>query len=646
MSVSVTRLFSAVALLTVLVPGLLKAEPSYRTAARMAFDESSGRMILFGGITPPFTLGDSRNVRSHLAETWEFTGRRWVQLFPDVQPAGRASFAMVADTNRDRVLLFGGIGAAETLFNDTWSFQSGSWTEIETPNAPPARRQMGFTFDPIRDRFIVYGGFGADNTRLKDHWEFDGTTWTKIGGDGPDVANPMIAWDGTRNEVLLMGFATVGTEIKSVMYRRNGDAWQELTPEHKPACVGLGTMIWQSHNGRVLYPSGACTNGFGIAETWEWDGSDWTKLTVKGSQGEVYSYAAAWDPIRQETLLFGGSELSVERSDTFRYQDGVWTGVNGAFKPGPRSLMVFASDPERGSIWMFGGLNTGAELWQYQGGRWRRVTAPNAPATCVYPVGAWDTDRNRLVVLCQDSSTYEFDGTEWKTFANLDKKPKVRWWSSMAYDATLKKTVLYGGFDQFNFLKETWTWNGSTWTKVEGKSAMLRGLASMFYDPISKKTIIYGGIGRKNNESILIRHGDTWSFNGKDWVELTNVNSPPARYGALIATDPTDGRTHLFGGKNENEVFVGDHWVWDGSRWSQVNDTTAPSARMNGGMGWDPFSQRLVIFGGYSGLYYSDLWALDGAGWTVVRDDGRLNRPVTRPPAAGSRARIVGDRVQ
>lgn len=608
------------------------SQPSSRTSARLAFDPQIGRPVLFGGLTPLFVRGDQRNARDHLSETWEWTGRRWVQRYYENTPPPRAAFAMVTDTVNERILVFGGGTTDDAVLNDTWALQRGVWSRIETPAAPPARRLMGAAFDRQSGRMIIFGGSDGSTT-LRDTWEFDGQTWVQTGSNGPEVFNPTLVYDAARGETLMMGMATDGATL---MYRYTGSGWNRIEPAKLPECVNLTTMAFQEHNQKVLLAGGGCINGNALGKTWEWDGETWTELTVTGTIGGVVGHAMTYDPARSETLLFGGSEFGFDRNDTLRYRDGRWLRAPSSSTPGGRSLMVFETDPESGTIWMFGGLNALGDLWRYRFGNWERVVAPNQPSTCIFPAGTWDSDRDRLVIVCNDSSVHEWDGAEWKSFSNLDRKPPIAQWRMFEYDPKLKRSVLYGGgISQSSYYSnETWTWNGSTWTKVDSrKHPGYRGLSMMFFDETRQQIVLYGGIGRIDREGRLVRFADTWTFDGKDWVELPNVSSPPARYGALLGRDPETGLVHMFGGKDENEEFIDEHYTWDGTRWTLVAADTEPLSRQNGGLAWDYSLGHLTMFGGYAGYYLSDLWKLTEEGWRPIAEEGTRRRPAGRAPA-------------
>jgi len=196
----------------------------------MVYSAALHRLVLYGGST---SVDAGTKVAYDLNDTWEYTGVRWIQRFSAHNPGRRSAHVMVYDSNRNRILLFGG-RAGTAAFSDTWVYENNDWKKIETPNAPSARFLSGGTFDPIRDRFIIFGGngFSADlksTPALFDTWEFDGTTWTQRGGTGPTVHKPILAYDAARDQTLMLG---LNDKSETLMYQYDPAAtsWKQLTP--------------------------------------------------------------------------------------------------------------------------------------------------------------------------------------------------------------------------------------------------------------------------------------------------------------------------------------------------------------------------------------------------------------------------------
>src|SRR5262245_37060287 len=109
--------------------------PSAREGAAMAYDSAHQATMLFGGCANCPTQPDP--------VCWFWDGTAWVGFTSAVVPPARSSCAIAYDAARDRFVLFGGIGASNTLLNDTWEFDSAAvaWTQRTPATNPPARRQ-------------------------------------------------------------------------------------------------------------------------------------------------------------------------------------------------------------------------------------------------------------------------------------------------------------------------------------------------------------------------------------------------------------------------------------------------------------------------------------------------------------------------
>ena len=82
---------------------------------------------------------------------------------------------------------------------------------------------------------------------------------------------------------------------------------------------------------------------------------------------------------------------------------------------------------------------------------------------------------------------------------------------------------MFGGKNEYNYLDETWVWNGTTWSLAisgaqNGQGPAGRIGAQMAFDATSGKTILFGGISAGTNYPSL----DTWSFSGStlSWTKL------------------------------------------------------------------------------------------------------------------------------
>ncbi len=665
MSVTTLRRFLIVAALLLPAQALLAANPSARTGTRMAYDESTGYTVLFGGVTAV----DAGTILAYEpTDTWLWNGSRWLERYPAHNPFGRSSHVMVYDSARSQVVLFGG-RTQNTDLNDTWVFAHNDWAQITTSDAPSPRSVSGAAYDRARGRVVLFGGAlttvtttagGASSstvTNYYDTWEFDGTNWTKVADNGPNVVRPLLVYDEAHSQMLMIA-EDVNFVPAMYAYDSSAHTWNQITPATMPPCVNEAGVVYQRSSGTVLLVGGTCvTASFSsstVEDAWQWDGTTWTKVPTKTAIVRVTNQAIAYDANRNVTIEFGGTQAyGSPRSATYTFDPSVvdtandppayladWTFTDtNSSPPGPRSLAPMAADPVNRVVYMLNGLTDGGsftDFWMYQNGGWQKITADGTPA-CGTLFAAFDTDRSKLVAVCNDAGTFEWDGTAWKTFPDLKTKPPFRRFAAMVYDPSLRKTVLYGGWDEANYVNTTWLWDGTSWTEQKNNRAPSRSLTAMWFDPILKKTVLYGGIGRPNPQDRLDRYNDMWSLGNNGWTEIKPSTLPTTRYGAQVAVDPRNGHALLFGGLRldvdskglQKQVYANDLWEWDGSNWTQRTTGNTPPPRENGAMAFDYGRNDFVLFGGWAGYYLSDTWLLDGDTWTVIPERTGRQRSVT-----------------
>ncbi len=111
-----------------------------------------------------------------------------------------------------------------------------------------------------------------------------------------------------------------------------------------------------------------------------------------------------------------------------------------------------------------------------------------------------------------DTWFYDYTTNKWK-----EMKPKVsphgRIGHSMVYDKNIKRIVLFGGLDGYQFFNDVWIYdvNTNTWEQIAINSSMgpsPRAYAAMEFDPIRKRILLQGGLVYEQ-EGV---HGDFWEF--------------------------------------------------------------------------------------------------------------------------------------
>ena len=79
-----------------------------------------------------------------------------------------------------------------------------------------------------------------------------------------------------------------------------------------------------------------------------------------------------------------------------------------------------------------------------------------------------------------------------------------------------------------------------------------------------QRAVLFGGFDGTNYLA------DTWTWDGTTWTEQTPATSPPARAGATM--EYFDGQVVLFGGYNGTS-YLNDTWTWDGTTWTEQSGT-------------------------------------------------------------------------
>lgn len=213
------------------------------------------------------------------------------------------------------------------------------------------------------------------------------------------------------------------------------------------------------------------------------------------------------------------------------------------------------------------------------------------------------------------NQTWTWNGTDWTntgTGSVIDPNgPPGRTATIMSYDGT--NVMLFGGQGNpsVGMLNDTWTWNGTVWTKkTPATSPFARYQASSDYLS-GTGTVMFGGFG--GTGGVLT---ETWVWNGTNWTLQNPTTVPPGRVNHVMASGPS--YVLMFGGAGTNSYF-NDTWKYDGSNWTKLTPAISPSVRTDACMAYDTAHSRWVLFGGSNGSnYLNETWTFDGTTWTQV----------------------------
>ncbi|GAB5518892.1 MAG: hypothetical protein RhofKO_11430 [Rhodothermales bacterium] len=186
--------------------------PSARAEASMAYDQARQRLVLFGG----YRMEAGELVR--LGDTWEWDGETWA-LMSTNGPSPRNGAAMVYDSHREHIVLFGGSGAS----GETWTWTGTTWTLIEAAVAH-GRFNAAMAYDARQQVILRFGGWDGE-ARVGDTWTYDDTVWENVSTTGPDARNhAAMAYDAKRETLVLFG-GHDGPRVFGDTWEWSGEAW-------------------------------------------------------------------------------------------------------------------------------------------------------------------------------------------------------------------------------------------------------------------------------------------------------------------------------------------------------------------------------------------------------------------------------------
>ncbi|MBI1848955.1 MAG: IPT/TIG domain-containing protein [Planctomycetes bacterium] len=464
--------------------------PTRRFAPAMAFDAARGRTVLFGGYRGS----------GPLADTWLWDGTDWTLATPATSPSARSAHAMAFDSTNGRILLFGGIDPSGYV-SDTWEWDGATWIARSPAHSPYRRANAGLAHDPARARTVLYGGVACCHPDgMTDTWEWDGVDWAFVNPTqspgGGSLAS--LSADVARGRIVFhAGFG--------LTWEWDGTTWRLVLPPGTPPAQAYHALTFDSDHARTLLV-GFDRSG---TSTSEWDGSAWTRRHPTTSPPLKLWASLTYDARRHRAVRFGGRTpgSDIPTAETWEWDGVDWTQRFPATTPPARSSHATVFDPDRGVTVMFGGLDATyrefADTWEWNGNDWRLRTPTTSPPPHESHGMAYDSLRHEVVLFggrtngFEQSDTWEWNGSDWAQ-RNPTVSPPARGASPLAFDAARGLTVLFGGskpgIEQTDYLDDTWEWDGVTWTErtfVPRPGA--RDSHAMAYDSARSRVVLFGG---------------------------------------------------------------------------------------------------------------------------------------------------------
>jgi N-acetylneuraminic acid mutarotase len=285
----------------------------------------AGPVPRFPADAGPFTtlFGGNEWGVSDLSDTWIWNGTTWTET--NATGPSERSDTMLAPLG-GKLVLFGGQGDSDAGFgkfeSDTWTWDRGVWQQVAT-TGPSSR--AGASMASLAATVVLFGGHQDGYDGMSDTWTWDGTSWQQQNGAGPSERwwAVMAPLNGTLT--LFGGAADVSgpqDQLLDDTWTWDGSTWTELSVAGPPA---RSLAVMAPLGDKLVLFGGVGGNGDGVlGDTWTWDGTSWTELQVDGPPAR---FAAAMAPLGDKLVLFGGETAanSATLGDTWIWDGSAWT---------------------------------------------------------------------------------------------------------------------------------------------------------------------------------------------------------------------------------------------------------------------------------------------------------------------------------
>jgi Galactose oxidase, central domain len=524
------------------------------------------RMIVFGG--------SSDDSPSSLWALSLSGTPSWTQLEPEGQGPGlRHGARAIFDPGSDRMLLFGGYSVpGDTLANDVWSLSLTGppvWTRLFPSGTLPTRRTEGaVVYDSSRRRMVVFGGWPQNPEGLSDVWALsltDSLRWDEIhvGGDSiPALWGCAFAYDSTHDRLLILGGAHASPDHELwALQLGDSSTWSpiDVVGPRPTRRINARAVFDSERNQMVLF-------GGSSADTWELSlngAPAWTEIEHgdDGGPSPRLDHAAAYDSRRNSVLEYGGwCALFASGSELFRRNDLwqltfepriEWHSVVRDSAPPSLNRQSMIIDPVGDDLIMFGGsrdpflpfdVPMENRVWQLSlsgAEPWHVIEAGDGPTARCAHSAVYDRIRRRMIVFggrdafttYEDAWALSLDGVpRWEHLEVQGAGPGARSGHSAVYDPVGDRIVMFGGSDGIALHDDTWqltlsgipTWSPiitSTHPRPQAAGAM------MAYDSRRQRLVLFGSDGLNEGAP-----GETWVLPlapESDWMRATIAGVSP-----------------------------------------------------------------------------------------------------------------------
>jgi hypothetical protein len=593
------------------VPGT--PAPSGRKAAAAAYDSQRHRLIVFGGY--PKYPNDVGTADQYFDDVWalDLATNLWTQLAPTgTPPAPRTGASAIYDSSHDRLIVFGG-GNGGSQYNQVWQLSLAGtpvWTLLTPSGTPPAPRSYHMAvFDAERQRMILFGGYSYNGTSFGDTWELS-----------------------------LSG----------------APAWSAMSFAISPSARFRAGMAMDPGRDRLILYGG--WGGINRSDTWtlSLEGTpQWTPITTTHLPPGRSEVSLAYDAANDRMVSFGGNNGQPQSDTWILLLSGAgapdWMNAASSDPPSPRYGHSSIYDPVAERVVIFGGFTAPNSGWgEHSRQSWALNDGPNA-WTLLNDPGELPSLRARNHTVVRDpianrfisfggerpqgpqgwlsNQLHSFDTVtnQWVPISAQGPSPTPRYAHRAVWDHIRDRMLVFGGWDSA-YLGELWEYRRRpipAWTQLFTNGAQPAGRMAhgMVFDVARDRLVIFGGT--EGQSGVLVPMGDVWTLplsgpGAMTWHLESPTGTPPSpRWGHVMVMDGDRDRALVFGGEEystetTNDLFALD-LASDPPAWSLLESAAPPppTRQLHAGV-IDPERDWLVIFGGFTAdppsRFLNDTW--------------------------------------
>lgn len=424
-------------------------------------DDGRGVVVVFGGVTEG-GLTD---------ETWEWNGAAWTQVIPDIVPSPRSRHTLAFDPTSGRIVLTGGHTGSMKKSDEYWEYDGITWILIPTRTLPEPVLGHSMVYDSNNATLLIHGGTVRDmpdETDTRDTWRFNGSQWVEE-SDSRKIPLPRdghrMAYDSARNKMVLFGGNPL-SRLQPETWERTGSEWRMVTGiTDSPEYFVDFTMAYDPlREMTVLFGGAFNPEHSGTRETWGYDGIQWTEQGPPYPYDSLFYSAMVFEPSTGRIIRFGGTH-SFDVTNFMLAWDGSWQTLNiEGIIPEERSGHAMAYDESLDRIVLFGGLLLYEEpvndTWEWDGAVWEKKTPVDPPTARYFHAMAYHAGLEQTVMFGGRTAEgltdecWAWDGVTWTPLEISGPEPREHF--GMAYDPDRRCMVVFGGMGNRTILGDTW----------------------------------------------------------------------------------------------------------------------------------------------------------------------------------------------